>query len=113
VKPMFLDELNVKIVDDGYQLTHPMKYARGLEVYEVPAGFVTNFASVPRIVRPFITGHGKDRYAATLHDYLYSVKHDRKEADAIFLEALEVCRVGFFTRHAMHAAVRLAGWAFH
>ena len=113
MKPMFVTELRVKIVDEGYELTHPLRYATGLDVWEVPKGFVTNFASVPRIVRPFITGHGKDRYAATLHDYLYSIKHDRREADAIFLEAMEVCRVNWLTRHAMHKAVRLAGWAFH
>jgi len=76
MKPMFMDELRVKIVDEGYQLTSPLRYARKLEILEVPTGFVTNFASVPRVVRPFITGHGKDRYAATLHDYLYSIKQD-------------------------------------
>jgi len=113
MKPMFLDPLVVEVVPEGYRLTQPFRYAHGLEVLEVPAGFVTNFASIPRIARVLITGHGKDRYAATLHDYLYSIKYDRREADAIFLEAMEVCKVGFFTRHAMHKAVRAAGWAFH
>jgi hypothetical protein len=117
MRPMFLNELDVRAVDDGYMLLHEFRYITMHGNHErvicVPEGFVTNFASVPAAARAFISGHGKDRWAATVHDYLYSQKYARHEADAIFLEALEVSKVGWLKRHAMYRAVRLAGWMFH
>lgn len=110
---MFLTDLVVKVVDDGYMLTEPLEYQDGQRIHVVPAGFVTNFASIPRPARILITGHGKDRFAATLHDYLYFIKYDRRKADALFLRAMKDSKVNWFLRHAMHKAVRLGGWAFH
>ena len=110
---MFLTDLVVKVVDDGYMLTMPLEYQDGHKIHVEPAGFVTNFASIPRPARILITGHGEDRWAATIHDYLYSKKYDRAYADAVFLEALKLSKVNWFIRHAMHKAVRVGGWAFH
>jgi hypothetical protein len=110
---MFLTNLVVKVVDDGYMLTMPLEYQDGQRIYVVPAGFVTNFASIPRPARILITGHGKERLAATLHDYLYFMKYDRKKADGIFLRAMKDSKVNFIFRHIMHKSVRVGGWAFH
>ena len=110
---MFLNDLVVQVVPDGYMLTQPFDYQDGAKIWRVPAGFVTNFASIPRPARILITGHGKERLAATLHDYLYSLKHDRRKSDAIFLKAMKDSGVNWFLRHAMHKAVRVGGWAFH
>lgn len=117
MKPMFWDHLDVRAVDEGYMLLKDFRYVtmhgNDERLITVPAGFVTNFASVPAPARVLISGHGRDRWAATVHDYLYSQKYARHEADAIFLEALEVSKVNWLKRQAMYRAVRLAGWMFH
>jgi hypothetical protein len=111
----FKTSLDIRAVKGGYELLAPLRYYSTLlnKTIEVPTGTFTDFASVPRIARVFITGHGKDRWAATLHDYLYSIGFDRKTADAIFLEAMEISGVGLFKRRLMYRAVRTGGWMFH
>lgn len=77
----------------------------------VPAGFETDFASIPRIMWPVI-GHPAGRYAqaAVLHDFLYRAHiFARKRADDLFLEAMEVLGVPFWQRWAMWVAVRVGG----
>jgi hypothetical protein len=116
MKPMYLNDLDVRLVQGGYKVLAPFKYISmvgGERLIIVPEDFITNFASIPRPFRLLITGHGQDRWAATIHDYLYSKKYDRAYADAVFLEALKLSKVNWFIRHAMHKAVRVGGWAFH
>lgn len=115
MKPQFLTELYVHVIPGGYRLTAPLEYYSAVmgAVVIVPAGFVTDFASVPAPGRILISGHGHDRWAAVVHDYLYHTKHDRKQADAIFLEALEVSGVNVIKRRVMYRAVRTGGWFFY
>lgn len=91
------------------------------EFIKIPSGFVTDFASVPRIFWSIIPPDGKYSQAAVLHDYLYSrmgeVEHGdytqvytRKECDKIFLEAMKVLGVGWLKRRVMYRAVRI--WGF-
>ena len=86
---------------------------KNLWLIVVPAGFKTNFASVPRIFRNIIQQWGKHGNAAIIHDYLYtkdckpSVR--RKIADQIFLEAMKYSKVGFFKRQLMYRSVRIFG----
>lgn len=85
----------------------------------VPAGFITDFASVPRVFWRLIgppTGYGaRAAYgkAAVLHDFLYTHPgpRDRKACDAFFLEAMTAAGVSPLRRHLMWAAVRIGGWA--
>lgn len=80
-------------------------------VIEVPKGFITDFASVPRIFWIFFPPDGIYTAAAVVHDYLYNVKVlDRKTSDGIFLEAMKVLEAKFYTRYPMYLAVRLFGW---
>jgi hypothetical protein len=111
----FKTHLDTRAVDNGYVLLAPLRYYSTLldKEIEVPTGFFTDFASVPSVARVFISGHGKDRWAAVVHDYLYSIGFDRKTADAIFLEAMAVSNVGFFKRRVMYRAVRTGGWMFY
>ena len=80
------------------------------DIISVPAGFVTDFASVPRIfwsIFPPWGGYGK---ATILHDYLYlEKKRTKKESDLIFLEAMEVLEVRKLKRKIMYLAVRIFG----
>lgn len=77
----------------------------------VTKGFLTDFASVPPVVRKFIQPVGPYAKAAVVHDYRYKHKlGDRKTADRIFLEAMRVSGVSWPTRSIMYRAVRLFGW---
>jgi hypothetical protein len=112
----FKTPLDTRAIEGGYKLLAPLRYYSTLldREIEVPTGFVTDFASVPAVARVFISGHGKDRWAATVHDYLYSIlAYDRKTADRVFLEAMEVSGVGLIKRRAMYRAVRTGGWMFY
>ena len=54
--------------------------------YIVPAGFITDFASIPRLFWT-VVGHpaGKYAQAAVLHDYLYRTNSvSRAKADSLF-----------------------------
>ena len=77
----------------------------------VPAGFITDFASVPRIFWSLYPPMGKYAGATIIHDYLYiTQERTRKETDLIFLEAMKVLNVPFFRRQIIYRAVRLGGW---
>lgn len=79
---------------------------------EVPSGFVTDFASVPRLLWWLFPPWGRYGKAAVMHDYLYqSQPCSRSLADLMFLRGMQVLGVGRVTRYAMYWAVRAAGWA--
>lgn len=113
-KPHFINSLEVTALrQGGYRLTTSLRYKTNIpepHVVTVPAGFVTDLASIPRVFRWLFTGHGKSRYPSVVHDYLYEIRHDRGEADRIFREALEVAGAGWLKRNVMYAAVRAGGW---
>lgn len=115
----FLTSLEVEYIDDKWRkLTRPLVYQSDVlgETITVPAGFRTNFASVPRFFPLVYAIFGDTAHrAATVHDWLYSkecTEVDRDEADAVFLEAMQVEKDGWWKRTAMWLGVRLMGWAF-
>ena len=74
--------------------------------YIVPAGTITDLASIPQIFRSLIPQNDKHRPAAIVHDYLvHTIK--RSKADRIFLEAMKVCGVPAWKRWSMYLAVAL------
>jgi hypothetical protein len=93
-------------------------YVSRFGLVKVPKGFISDGASVPRpfwsIFSPF---NGDYFEAALIHDYLYSKISSlcfpdlsRENADQIFMDAMYDLGVGWFSRHAIHRAVRLGGW---
>lgn len=98
-----------------YFLTAPISWTPnpGQEAYEavtIPAGFVTDFASVPRIFWSALRPDGQYAYAAVVHDYLYWTQtRSREEADEILKMAMEDFEVGALTVGAIHSAVRVGG----
>lgn len=80
--------------------------------FTVPAGFVTDLDSIPRLPLAYSIFKHRTRTAALLHDYLYSIGHDRLEADRIFLRFMVA--EGVRCRHAIpiYLAVRALGWLF-
>ena len=121
--------LNIRL-EGGWITLGELKYLTDMgEVITVPTGFCSDLASIPVGFRNIINQNGRHRRAAILHDYLYSkrgkitidkgwvsditVEFSRKEQDQIFLEAMKIDGVGFFTRRAMYSAVRMFGWTHY
>ena len=77
---------------------------------DVPIGFMTDFASVPRPLWAVLPRWGKYGNAAVIHDYCYwEQKRSRKESDGIFREAMQVLKVPMWKTLLMYYAVRLGG----
>lgn len=87
-----------------YRLVNSVKTVE----FTVPAGFVTDFASVPWFARTFIPIMGRHAKAAVLHDYLLELtKLPYNECNDIFDEALRVLKVYWLRRTLLVTAVRL------
>jgi hypothetical protein len=116
MKSAFLSPLCVEqISEDGngiWQLRDPLRYASALlnGIISAEKGFVTDFASVPRLPFAWMLAGGVANRAAVIHDLLYQCGNVAREvADSVFLEAMEVLGVGWFRRRAMFMAVRCFG----
>ena len=80
------------------------------DVISIPAGYITDLASVPRILWALFPPHGRYAKAAIIHDWLYdNALRTKKEADMIFLDGMTVLGVPRWRRSLMYAAVRLFG----
>jgi hypothetical protein len=112
----FTSALIVSPLPDGrnWTLVEPFEYHIGTkesaDIISVPAGFVTDFASIPFIFWSVLPFWGKYGKAAIVHDYLYFTKPcSRAFADYIFLEAMRVCNCPNWQSTVMYLAVRLFG----
>ncbi len=108
----FLTDLDVRELADGrWQLLAPLLYESDLiGRVEVPAGVVTDFASIPRIPFVFWWYGDRARKPAVVHDRLYDGLVPRATADAVFAEAMASLRIAPWIRGPMWAAVRALGW---
>lgn len=111
-----LDELDVRALGNGkdWKTLHEFRYvtAKG-EVITVPAGFITDFASIPWFFRRlFQPATGRHRRGAVVHDWIYrtpSVKISKAEADKIFLAIMKLDGTQSIRREAMYNAVKMFG----
>jgi len=105
-----------------WRLLEPLQYEVGQlgsgQVVEVPEDFITDGASVPRVLWAWLPTWGRWSRAATLHDFAYGQIHEgtphplmstRQEADRIFHEAMLVSGVNRPTAFIMWLAVRFFG----
>jgi hypothetical protein len=100
------------------------------EVITVPAGFVTDLASIPRPIWSFFPPDGPWVKGAIIHDFLYYTQgtgdwhgrrgivrerpYTRAESDHILREAMADRGIGVWARFVIWSAVRLGGcigWA--
>jgi Protein of unknown function (DUF1353) len=80
----------------------------------VPAGFITDLASIPRLLRGVLNINGKSRRAAVLHDWLYCSKlFPREIADRIFYEALVAEGMNKGLARVYWSGVRSGGWLYY
>ncbi|MBV9833911.1 MAG: DUF1353 domain-containing protein [Alphaproteobacteria bacterium] len=76
----------------------------------VPAGFVTDFASIPRAFWSGMSPHGQYSRAAVLHDYLYWTQScTRAQADKLFLLMMKQSGVSPANRATIYGTVRTTG----
>jgi len=117
----FLTELDARLKDDDctWLLDSPLVYESDLVgKIEVPAGFETDFASVPRVPIAYMLFGDRAHREAVLHDYLYRTdsvpQATYSQANEVFYEAMELRGKGWIVRHCMWLGVVLGGWtAFH
>ncbi|WP_433679453.1 DUF1353 domain-containing protein [Nocardia sp. CA-119907] len=91
-----------------WRVVEPLVYHGAAEEFVIPAGFRTDFASVPRALVWLVPRYGIYTRAAILHDYLRSSHAvSTADADGIFRRCLREFRVSIPRRYMMWAAVRL------
>ncbi len=97
-----------------WTLDEDLIYLGRQHCFRVPAGFYTDFASVPTLCTWLIPRYGVYTRAAVLHDYLCQEAHvgrfNRRDADGIFRRCLRELGVSWTRRWLMWAAVRAGGW---
>jgi len=113
-------QLNVKFVPEPdapqrWQLMEPFEFVVTMfgesNTFVVPAGFWTDFASVPRVfwglISPYDLGVGP-----IPHDFGYFTGHQNREYwDDVFLAAMQQDAIKTWRAIAAHKAVRYFGWA--
>ena len=106
-----VNRLSARVYD--WELCEPVSYyleVPGGETVVVCAGFVTDFASVPRPFWWWVAPWGRHGRAAIVHDCLYqrgvisrpdgtSRRPDKRESDRIFRQAMAVLDLAILNRH--------------
>ena len=111
---MELTKLLVKDLMNGkFELFSDYMYRTREYLIKVPKGFVTDYASIPKLLRGIVLLYGKHSGASVVHDWLYSSNCNlglsREKSDKIFLEILKEEKVSFLLRILMYFAVRKFG----
>lgn len=113
----FTTPLRVEFIDGrDWRVCEPFTYCIGslaepIGTVTIPAGFVTDFASVPRVLWNLLPPTGLYGKAGVLHDYLYRrLLLTRRECDNLLLEAMQALGVPGLTCAAVFLGVRLGGW---
>lgn len=111
---MELTKLLVKDLMNGkFELFSDYVYKTKEYLIKVPKGFVTDYASIPKLFRTVVLPYGKHSGASVIHDWLYSsmcnLDISREKVDKIFLEILKEEKVNFLLRIVMYITVRKFG----
>ena len=118
MKAQFLSELDIKLTDNDciWTLESPLVYySELLDVkIEVPTGFETDFASVPRVPIAYMFYGGRCHREAVIHDYLYRTNSipvvTFMQANDVFLEAMKVRGKSWGVRFPMYWGVCSGGY---
>jgi Protein of unknown function (DUF1353) len=125
--PFAPGSLTVRRVDaERWELVDELVYLGSWERFVVPAGFRTDFATVPRVVSWLVPRFGAYTLAAILHDWLITdgLRAEvvtSRQADGIFRRVMRESGVPVLRRWLMWAGVRWgaltdelrrSGWLF-
>lgn len=116
----FISSLTVTLVDelaaDGrgiWMVSIPFCYQSDIlnKIVNVPIGFTTDFASVPRIPGVFDAFGDRAHKAAVIHDYLYHHHEicDKDTADKVLKEAMLVSGIDPDVADAFYLGVQAFG----
>lgn len=116
-----------------WELVSDLVYVGEVDTFIIPAGFRTDFASVPRLLRFLIPKNGSHDAAAIAHDFFYrrkpsvrkfpggssgSLYHygniSRLDSDRLFRRMMRELGVNVIRRNVMYYSVRVFGilsWA--
>ena len=127
----FIGDIECRLVDGKsysgrglWELTAPLIYHSDSQyplVVEVPKGFQTDFASVPRVPFAYWLCGDTASEAACIHDWLYSTESnhngvpgtvDRSDSDKILLEAAGDTGVPTWRCYMLYWGVRMFGAQF-
>lgn len=123
-RPLDLRFHNAPLNEKPFELLSDFEYKTGpqtgfkklsSETITVPAGYRTDFASVPKFFHRVINPIGRYGKAAVVHDWLCDVEPkicDHKRAAEIFGEAMQVLKVPAWKRKTMVWAVLIGGPRF-
>jgi hypothetical protein len=100
-----------RLDDEFWAVELPLVYRGRRDEFTVPAGFRTDFASVPRVAVWLIPRFGRYTPAAILHDWLCTVgiatgQVTSREADGLFRRIMRESGVPVLRRWLMWAGVR-------
>lgn len=95
----------------SWTLVQDLVYEGSRDTFTVPAGFRTDFASVPRVFWTTFPPYGRYTKAAVLHDFLYShaANVTRKDADGLFRRVTLEDGTRRWRANLMYRAVRWFG----
>jgi len=97
-----------------FKLVEPFEYHIGeypsiihSHIIKVPIGYITDFASIPRIFWPIVSPIDEYAKASIIHDWMYVRGYfSRKVTDKIFLEAMEVLNVPEWKKKLVYNSVK-------
>lgn len=98
-----------------YRILEPFDYELGFDGsnnwIHVPAGFETDFGSIPRLFWMFVSPVGPYGKAFVLHDWLYrkASGHTKIVADALLYEALGILECPWILKRAIFDGVYYFG----
>lgn len=100
---------------DWITLTHIQVRMADRSILTIPAGFKTNFGSIPRPVRSFLNRMGKSLRAFVVHDWIYSsncgLKLNQRECDEILYILGREDGESWIDAQAINKGLLLGGWA--
>lgn len=110
---MHFEDAGLRGASRCLRLTKRFRYRSSKGVIEVPEGFITDGASIPKAFWNILSPFGTYFAAAIIHDFLYSLESTynftRKEIDLIFKEAMYNDGVDWLTREIVYRAVQMFG----
>lgn len=112
----FVGQLETRLLRDDraglFQLLAPFSFQsdRLGRIVTAPAGFQTDFCSVPRVPLAYDMLGNRARMAGTIHDWLYS-SHEvtREQADELLRDMLVIDGVSPCEAEQFYLAVRMFG----
>lgn len=107
IKPMY---------DYHYQTCNPILFRINGDIFEIPANFKTDLASIPKYLWPIMApAHSSLIRAAIIHDWLYSKTcfFSRYETDLIFYHVLKSDGISTIRASLMYYGVRIFGWNYY